>query len=58
MGLIADLKDVSLRDKVEAGPRRLEVVDGLSHIAFGREDECGETLVVELDLALGGFLRR
>ena len=50
MGLIANFENVVLRDKVESGPCGLKVVYGLTHVAFGGEDESGETLVVVFDL--------
>jgi hypothetical protein len=54
VGLIADLEDVILRDKVESGPCGLEVVDRLTHITFGGEDERGETFIIVFDLGLAG----
>lgn len=54
--LVADLEDVVLRDKAESGPCRLEVVDGLAHVALGSEDEGLQALVVVLDFFSGANL--
>lgn len=52
--LVADFEDVVARDEAEARVCGLEVVDGLSHVAFGGEDECCEAVVVVFYLVQGG----
>lgn len=56
--LVAHFEDFVGADKVEAGPGRLEVVDGLAHVAFRGKDESRQPFLVVLDLrAAGGGLR-
>lgn len=50
MRAVHHLEDVVAVDEAEAGPGRLQVVDGLAHVAFGGEDEGGEAVVAVLHL--------
>lgn len=45
MGLVADLVHVLGGDEAETGMCRLEIVDRLTHIAFGSEDEGLKALI-------------
>lgn len=49
--LVANFEHVLRRDKPEPRPGRLEVVDGLPHVSFSREDERCEALIVVFDLS-------
>jgi hypothetical protein len=48
--LITDLEDIVLGHKAETGPRRLEIVDGLSHVSLCSENQRCKALIVVLDL--------
>lgn len=52
VGRVHDAEDVVAAHEAEAGPGRLQVVDGLAHVALGAEDEGGQAVVGVLD-ALG-----
>jgi hypothetical protein len=54
VGLVAHFEDFVGADKVEAGPGRLEVVDGLAHVAFRGKDESRQPFLVVLDLRAAG----
>ena len=48
MRTIHDAKDIIPAHDAEARERRLQVVDGLAHVALGAEDEGGKAVVGEL----------
>jgi hypothetical protein len=52
MRLITNLEHVILRHETESRMCRLEIVDRLTHISFGRKDECPQTVIVVLDLMI------
>ena len=47
---VDDAEDVFAGDEAEAGGGGLEIVDGLTHVAFGAEDEGGDAVVGILDI--------
>lgn len=50
MRRVDDLEDVVARDKAKARVCGLQVINGLTHIAFSSEDERGKTIIAIFDL--------
>ena len=57
MRRVHNAKDVVAAHEAEPGPRRLQVVDRLAHVALGAEDEGGEAVVGVLDVFGGDDLQ-
>lgn len=48
--LVAHFEDVVARDEAEPGPRRLKIIDCLSHVALRGKYQCRQAIVIILDL--------
>ena len=58
MRAIHHLEHIVPTHETESSPCRLEVIDGLPHIAFRAEDECGDAVVGVGDVFCGADLHK
>jgi len=48
--LVAHFEDVVARDEAKPGPRRLKIIDCLSHVALRGKYKCRQAIVIVFDL--------